>query len=334
MIQQYTELIRQGQDLKENEAYQCLQDIFSENCPEEEIIELLKALIHKGESLEELIGFSRSLLENCVSVDLDDDAIDLCGTGGSGLERYNISTSVAFLLAASGIKVAKHGNKGSSKNNGSFDLLEKLGIDLQSTPEEESRHFARYGLCFLFARTHHPAMKNVGPARAKLGQRSIFNLIGPLCNPANVSHQIVGVSNPSIGPLMAEALLKLGKKKVMIVHGEPGIDELSISGKNTIWLGSDGKIEEQQLNPSDLGIEIKAYSDLPHGDCEKNAQLFHQLLEGDPCQGLDDMVALNAGAAMMLVGATTDISEGYQTAKANLKNGKAKEFFEAYPKID
>ncbi len=333
MLNTFIDKVKEGSDLSAKEASESLSILLNKPCEEDQIIELLNALSEKGESIDEVCGFASELMNNCSKVSIDKEAIDLCGTGGSGLDRYNISTTVAFTLASGGFPVAKHGNKGSKQPNGAFDLLEKLGIDINTTPEQEAQQFKDHNLCFLFARSHHPAMKAVGPARAKLGKRSIFNIVGPLSNPAGVPYQIVGVSNETHGPLLINALKQLGKKRALVVYGEPGIDEFSISGNSKYWLCSEGEISEKSFSLNELNMMPVPYDNLPHGDFNKNANIFMQLLEGDSCNGLLDMVALNAGAAIFTMEKANNIVEGYHIAKELLISGKTKSFFERFPKI-
>jgi anthranilate phosphoribosyltransferase len=333
MLDKFITKIKNGTDLTREEASECVSMLFKEQCAEDQIIDLLDSLINKGESIDEISGFAEELMRNCSKVQIDKEAVDLCGTGGSGLERFNVSTTVAFVLGSGGYPVAKHGNKGSKQPNGAFDLLEELGIDFNTTPEREAELFKEFNLCFLFARTHHPAMKAVGPARAKLGKRSIFNIVGPLSNPAAVSNQIVGVSNEKHGPLLINALKKLGKKRALVVYGAPGIDEFSISGDSKYWFLENGEISENTFRLEHHNLKSVDYAELPHGDCKTNAEIFKKLLEGESCEGLNDMVALNAGAAIYTLGETDSIESGFVLAKELIQSGKTKKFFEAYPKI-
>lgn len=331
-MKSFIEKIKNGQNLSEEEASSCLHSILHDQWEESDLIKFLEALISKGESIDEITGFAKELVKNCVKISIDKEAIDLCGTGGSGLDRFNVSTTVAFVLAAGNYKVAKHGNKGSKQPNGAFDLLEELNIKFMLTPPELENQFNTHNLCFMFARTHHPAMKAVGPARAKLGKRSIFNIVGPLSNPAQVYHQIVGVSKKEQGKDLLQALVNLGKKRALVVYGEPGIDEFSISGNSTYWFWDGNTISKNTFNPKEHGITLKDYTQLPHGLSDINAELFLRLLEGDSCGGLDDMVALNAGAAIYTLGKTESIQEGYKIAKELLSSGKVKNYFDQFPK--
>lgn len=334
MFEDALKKISGGQDLSTEEASSCLSEIFSGNIKEEKIISFLKVLTKKGESINEILGFARQLSSRSVTVTGLQHAVDTCGTGGSGMDRFNIGTTMAFVLASGGYSVAKHGNRGSRKPNGSFDLLEVLDVNFELTAEQESAIFKKTGLAFLFARAHHPDMKIVGAARAKLESRSIFNIIGPLCNPANVSFQVVGVSNKDLGPKLIEVLKQLGRKRAIVVYGEPGIDEFSVSGQSTYWLLNEkGEISLHHLDPGIINIPLHEFSSVPGGEAKDNKELFFRVLNGEDCNGLLNMVALNAGAAIHVLGRSISIVDGYHTALDLINSGQTKEFFESYKSI-
>lgn len=322
--------LRAGKNLDLQQSGEALKTILSGNPGHESIASFLKALSDKGETVDEIVGFAQVLMQHGRGLVLEGDPIDLCGTGGSGLTRFNVSTAVAFVLAAQGVKVAKHGNKGSKRPNGSFDLLEKLGVRLDATPEQQLRLYSDFGLCFLFARAHHPAVKAAGPARASLGTRTIFNLIGPLCNPAGVTRQIVGVSDSTIGPIMIEALRRLGRTKAFVPFGHPGLDEFSVCGSTRVWSLENGNIGEHLYRPEDFGLRQRSPQDLPGGDVENNEKIFRRLLDGEELNGLQDMVCLNAAAGLQVCGLCTELREGIQTVRDTLKLGTARKFFDDY----
>jgi anthranilate phosphoribosyltransferase len=328
MLKTWTEQILKGHALSRKEAEQALGALLEPSSSDEDRASFLEAMADKGETVDEICGFVDGMMFRCEKVVLPSGGVDLCGTGGSGLERFNISTTVAYLLASMDIGVVKHGNKGSKKNNGSFDLLEKLGVDLTLSPEEQAKRYNAAHLCFLFARVHHPGVKAVGPARAQLGQRTIFNLVGPLCNPASVQHQVLGVSDPKLGPIMAEALLKLGREKAAVVWGEPGIDEFSVSGDSRVWWVVNGEVREETVQLSDFGLSPVPYEKLPKGDCDVNAEIFTKICEGDEQDGLADMVALNAAAALVVTNRVGSLKEGFALSREKLRSGAVKAFFE------
>jgi anthranilate phosphoribosyltransferase len=323
--------IEKGNDLSDIESSLCLAEIFNGSITEERVITFLKALRAKGESISEILGFAKQLSSRGITVSGLQNSVDTCGTGGSGLDRFNIGTTTAFVLASGGYPVAKHGNKGSKKSNGSFDLLEALDVNFDLNPEQEKEIFKKTGLAFLFARNHHPEMKLVGPARAKLETHSIFNIIGPLCNPANVQFQVVGISKKELGEKLIQVLKLLGRKRAIVVYGEPGIDEFSISGPSIYWLLNEkGEISVHHIDVGIIGIQRREFNLVPGGDAKVNKELFYKILEGDECDGLLDMVALNAGAAIHVLGRSVTIIDGCNTARELIHSGQAKDFFEAY----
>jgi anthranilate phosphoribosyltransferase len=323
--------VSNGQDMTEQEASLCLSEIFSGKIPEEKCVSFLKALTEKGESVDEILGFAKHLSSRSVGVVGLHNAVDTCGTGGSGMARFNVGTTMAFVLASGGYPVAKHGNRGSRKPNGSFDLLEALDVNFELTPEQESAIFKKTGLAFLYARAHHPDMKTVGSARAKMNTRSIFNIIGPLCNPANVSFQVVGISNKELGEKMIQVLKRLGRKRAIVVYGEPGIDEFSISGPSSYWLLNEkGDVSFHNIELGIIGIQSHDFATVPGGDAKTNQDLFSRILKGESCSGLLDMVALNAGAAIHVLGRSVSIVDGYHTALDLISSGQTLEFFESY----
>ena len=328
MLKNLTELCLQGNSLIPSQAEAALEALLDVSTEDASRVAFLGALADKGESAEEIVGFAQAMMKRCVPVSLPHPGLDLCGTGGSGLERFNVSTTVAFVLAALGVPVCKHGNRGSKKGNGSFDLLEALGLPIDLDAKEQVKRFSEHGLCFLFARAHHPTVKAVGPARAELGRRTIFNLVGPLCNPSNTERQVLGVSDPELGPRMIEALKALGRKSAMVVWGEPGIDELSLSGKSRMWELKENKITETSITPEDVSLPLIPWDSLPAGDADHNATIFKEILLGEEAEGLRDVVALNTASALMVSGYEPDLKKGVQIALETLQSGKAQNLFE------
>ncbi len=228
------------------------------------------------------------------------DAIDVCGTGGSGLPRINTSTIVAFLLARQGLGVAKHGNKAASGRFGSFDLLEKLGINFEKTPEELEKDYRENHLAFIFARNFHPAMKFFAEARVKIGKPTIFNILGPLLNPANPKRQIIGTSFANQMRLIAEACEALGKERVMVVRGEDGLDEVTLCGKTKIVELNNGEISEYEIEPEDFGIKRATFDEISGGDAEKNTKIAKDILDGKCESRHTDLVKINMQLALKL----------------------------------
>lgn len=291
---------------------------------EEQGAELLRRWAGRGETATEIAALVRLLRERCRRVPVSRPGLDLCGTGGSGLTRYNVSTTAAVLLAAAGVPVAKHGNRGSRRANGSFDLLEALGLPLDLEPEALASLYEQTGLCFCFARAHHPAVAAAVPYRKAAGGRSIFNLAGPLANPAELSCQVVGVLDQRTAERIAGALLELGVQRAVVVWGHPGIDELSVVGPSD-WLHLEDGVRVSGGCPGGLYPGLN-HADLPGGDAECNAGLFTALLDGTESGPLRDLVCINAGLAIDLWHARTPALQGpgYREALELLASGKAR----------
>src|SRR4051812_13511543 len=290
---------------------------------------LLAAWSARGETGAELAAVVRALLARAVRLPMDDRCLDLCGTGGSGLARYNVSTTAAFVLAAAGVPVAKHGNRGSRRPDGSFDLLDALQVPFAQTPEAHARLRAETGCCFLFARAMHPAVAAVAPMRKAAGRRTVFNLAGPLANPCRPRRQLIGVIDERTARVVAGALAALGTERGLVVWGHPGIDELSITGESRWLLVEGGALREGAVEPLHPGL---AHDALPCGEAAANAEVFRRLLAGDERGPLADLVALNAGAAIdlwrgRLPGAASD---GVREARELLRSGAVLKAFERH----
>ncbi len=291
--------------------------------------EILVAWSERGETGSELATVVECLLAKAVAVPIP-GGMDLCGTGGSGLGRYNVSTTAAFVLAAAGIPVIKHGNKGSKAPNGSFDLLETLGVPFQLPVTQLIKLQAETGVCFLFARAVHPAVAAVAPARklaAGRVRRTVFNLAGPLANPCRPRRQIIGVTDESTAHVVADAIQRLGSERALVVRGHPGIDEVSITGPTHVWDIRGGKIHHvivERIHQHGLD-----HAHLPCGDSIANAATFHRMLSGEERGPLLDMVCANAGAALDCWHDRKVLSDsvGFDHAKELIASGKAKTAF-------
>ena len=319
--------IQAGQMLSVDDAEQCLNMILEGDVPDEEIATLLIALGERGETADEILGFCKALLAKAHPLTISSNVIDLCGTGGSGLDRFNVSTTSAFVLAAGGVPVMKHGNKGSKKPNGSFDLLEKLGCNFDLEDARLVEVFEQTHVGFLFARKYHPVMKKVVAARQMANRRTIFNLSAPLCNPVNPQCQIVGTIDAGVGRHLVEVLRKLGRKRFLVVIGAPGIDEISISGETQVFEYHQGKVSEYTLSPSDFGIEAQDYDTIPGGDYKENEGIFLSLMDNQGPKSILDMVCLNAGAAFYCFGKAGTILDGYLLSKDLFEKGLVREKF-------
>jgi anthranilate phosphoribosyltransferase len=257
------------------------------------------------------------------------DVVDLCGTGGDGLDTFNVSTAAGFVVAASGVRVAKHGNRAASSKCGSADLLEGLGARLDLTGAQAARVIEECGFCFLFAQRFHPAMRHVGPVRREIGIRTVFNVIGPLSNPANPRAQLVGVGAKPLGPLVAEALRLRGMPRAMVVHSADGLDEISTAGQSTTWVLENGVVSERVLRPSDFGLPEHPSKAMAGGDLAENKETLLRVLGGEALP-VADFVVMNAAAALHVAGAARDFREGTTMARLAISSGRAKQIMEQY----
>ncbi len=330
MLKEYINKVKKGDSLSVQESEKCLLTILDNEVDDNQIADFLISLAEKGESKNEVIGFSNILLSKTLPLKLDKESIDLCGTGGSGLNRFNVSTTSSFILASGGVKVIKHGNKGSQKPNGSFDLLDELKCNYDLKEENQKKLFNSTNLTFIFARKYHPAMKKVVNARKMAKRRTIFNIIGPLCNPAKPNYQIIGTTDSKKAKLIADCLLEMSKKRCLVVLGEPGIDEISISGKTSIYKIQDNTINKYKLDPHKFNINYTEYSKIPAGNADENISILNSLLNNTAPESIKDMVCLNSGAAFYCYGKTENIKEGIEKSRSLLKSGTVKEFVDNY----
>ncbi|RXR30043.1 anthranilate phosphoribosyltransferase [Sphingobium fluviale] len=288
---------------------------------DEEISTFLTALTERDETADEIAGAAMAMRERMIAIDAPPHAIDVCGTGGDGQHTLNVSTAVALVVAACGVPVAKHGNRAASSKAGGADTLEALGVKLDIAPEVAEAQLADLGICFLFAQAHHPALKRMAPIRKSIGKRTIFNLLGPLANPARVKRQLIGIARPDYVPIYTEALDRLGVERAMIVSGEEGLDELSISGVSRFAsIGFD--LGHDIIAPEGVGLPRHPLSDIRGGDATFNAAALRRLLEGE--QGAyRDAVLLNAAAALIVAGEAEDGEEAVEEAAEAIDKGLA-----------
>lgn len=286
---------------------------------------LLAALRTRGETVAEIIGFAQAMRERAIRVPVEHDSplLDTCGTGGTGVNTFNISTASMFVAAAGGARVAKHGNRGVTRKSGAADVLEALGAQLSQSPERLAASIREVGLAFIFARDYHPAMKFVAPIRADLKARTIFNSLGPLTNPAGANRQLLGVYGPGLIETMVGVLAGLGVKRALVVYGD-GIDELTVAGVNTVCeLHEDGSLRRYTLTPEEVGLPRYRLEDLLGGEPSENAATIRAVLSGQERGAKRDMVCLNAGAALYLVDQAAAIGEGVELAARLIDSGKA-----------
>ncbi len=279
------------------------------------------ALRIRGETVEEIAAFATAMREAARTLDHPYDAIDTCGTGGDGQHTFNISTAAALVLAGAGLKVAKHGNRAMSSKSGSSDVLSVLGVNLQAGPAQQRRSLDQAGIAFLFAPAYHGAMRHVGPVRAEIGFRTVFNLLGPLSNPAGAKRQVMGVYDPRLLEPLAEVLGRLGATRAWTVHGQ-GLDELTTTGETEVAEWKDGAVRRFTVTPEDAGLPRASLDALRGGDAEENAAALRALLDGAK-GAYRDIVLLNAAAALVVADRAADLAEGAAEAAAVIDDGRA-----------
>ncbi len=293
-----------GRDLDFDQARRAMDIIMDGEATQAQIGSYLTALRMKGETVDEVAGSARSMRAHVVSVDVPRDPgamlVDTCGTGGDGKHTFNISTTAAFVIAGHGLKVAKHGNRAASSKSGSADVLLAMGGNLDLTPEQVAQCVQEVGIGFLYAINHHPAMRHAIGPRRELGQRTIFNILGPLTNPAGASHQLIGVYDPDLTETMARVLGALGSKAASVVHGADGLDELSTTGPNRVSRLYEGSVTTFQLHPQTLGLAPATLDDFQGGSPEENALITRAILSGADRGPRRDIVLLNAAGALAL----------------------------------
>ena len=329
MIQPAIAELMDGRDLSQESARDVMRTIMAGEATPGQIGAFLVALRIKGETADEIAGCAEAMREHVLVVHpARTDLVDTAGTGGDGAGTFNISTAAALVAAAAGAGVAKHGNRAVSSSSGSADVLEALGFNLELPPETIARSIDELGFGFLFAPTHHPAMRHAAPVRRELATRTVFNVLGPLTNPAGARAQVVGVYAPELVPTIAEVLARLGAERAFVVHGAAGVDELSPAGPNLVCEVADGQVRRREIDPLDLGIERCAPADLGGGDPAENAETIRRIFSGAD-GGKRDAVLLNAAGAIAAGGLASDLAEGVGFAREAVDSGAAGERLEA-----
>ncbi|WP_430429470.1 anthranilate phosphoribosyltransferase [Parasphingorhabdus sp.] len=289
----------------------------------------LVEMADRGETADEIVAAARAMRARMITVPAPDNAIDVCGTGGDGSHSLNISTATALVVAACDIPMAKHGNRAASSKSGAADTLEALGLDLAKAADNGAKNLREIGIAFFFAPNHHPALGPLAPIRKDIGRRTIFNLLGPLCNPARVRRQLIGVASPDLVETYAKAAAQLGYDKAMIVSGEEGLDELSISGPSKVALVDGDTITISRITPEDVGLERHPAEAIKGGDAEYNAAALRQLLLGEK-SAYRDAVLLNSAAALMVAGEVDNWEAGVEEATEALDKGLAKALLDCW----
>ena len=322
MIRESINTVVSGQSLTMEEASSVMREIMEGEATPAQLGAFLTALALKGETTQEIAGMARVMREMALRVDVDGELVDTVGTGGDGKNTFNISTATAFIAAGAGLKVAKHGNRAASGSCGSADVLEALGVQIELSPEAVARCINEVGVGFMFAPAFHPAMRHAGPMRREIGIRTVFNILGPLTNPAGAQTQLLGVAFPELGGIMAEVLGLLGSHHAMIVHGAGGLDEISLSGDTSVWEVRGGQVEEWTLRVEDTGLPKTPIEAIRGGSKEENAATMRRLFQGE--QGpVRNMVLLNSAGVLMVGDKTETIRHGVEMSAGIIDGGGA-----------
>ncbi len=322
------EKLMKNHSLQPEEMTESMNAIMDGEVHEIQLAAFLTALRHKGETVEELVAAAKVMRSRAKALPYScPDAVDTCGTGGDGGKTFNVSTAAALVAAAGGAKVLKHGNRSVSSKSGSADVLEAMGISIHQEPAEAMGKLHRYGMAFLFAPDYHASMKHAAGVRKMLGFRSVFNMLGPLVNPGSVEQQVMGVYDASLTRPMAEALMKLGVKRAMVVHGSDGMDELTVTGDSYVCEVKHGEILEYVIKPEELGLELVDLKELEGDGPEENAEKIRLVLEGKR-DGSRSIVLLNAGAVLYVAGIARNLQEGVLKAAEIIDDGSALAFYE------
>lgn len=325
VMKPYLEKIVEGKHLTADEAYEAMDCIMSGGATQAQIASFVTGLRMNHETVDEITGFAKVMRAKAAVVKGETEAIDIVGTGGDLASSFNISTTSAFVIAGAGQKVAKHGNRSVSSKSGAADVLEALGAKIGLSPEQNQKCLEEIGVAFLFAQTHHGSMKYAGPVRAQLGVRSVFNILGPLANPAMTNYIVLGVYEEDLLRPMAEVMQNLGVKQAMIVYGDDCLDEISISDTTSICEIRDGKLISYKISPEEFGMAMAPKDSIKGGTSDENAVITREILTGKEQGPKRDIVLMNAGSALYTIGAAKDMQEGIEIARKSIDSGKALE---------
>lgn len=327
MISGITQKLAGGNDLTHAEMDGAMESIMTGACSTGEIVAFLSALSAKGETIDEIAAAAGTMRRHAIAIRCSNPTIlDTCGTGGDRKNSFNISTATAFVVAGCGVTIAKHGNRSVSSRCGSADILEALGVRISLAKEKVEQCLAEVGIAFLYAPDFHPAMKFAAPARKQIGRRTIFNVLGPLCNPAGATNQLIGVYSPELGPVIAAVCGKLGTSHCLAAHGAGVMDEITTTGPTQINEFKGGSVKSYSIAPGDFGFAIAGFDDLVGGDAADNARIMAGLFDGDRGPKRD-IVVFNAGAAIYAADKAGSIAEGVVMANEALDSGAAKKKF-------
>ena len=333
MIVEATAKVVERKNLTAAEAEQVMDEIMSGEAQQMNMAAFLTALRMKGETVEEISAFAKGMRKHGIKVPVEGDVLEIVGTGGDEANSINISTTASIVVAAAGYKVAKHGNRSVSSRSGAADGLEALGVKLDLEPDKNAEVLKKGNICFMFAQKYHAAMRFVGPVRKALGIRTVFNILGPLANPAGANLELMGVYSEELVEPMAHVLEKLGVKRALVVYGQDRLDEISVSAPTTCVELNNGEYKKYELTPEQFGFKRSSKSDLVGGDGAANAKITESILKGECTDAKADAVLMNAGAGIYLAGGAGSIEEGINIARETIKSGKAYEKLKEFVKL-
>ena len=332
MIKQAIEILSKKQDLTPEMMEQVMDEIMRNEATDAQKASLLTSLYMKGETIEEITAAARGMRKHCERFLNDQDVLEIVGTGGDGSNTFNISTVASIVVSAAGIPVAKHGNRAASSKCGTADCLEALGVKIDLEPAKSEQLLKQIQICFLFAQKYHTAMKYVGGVRKEMGVRTLFNILGPLANPAGASMQLLGVYSEELVEPLARVLYNLGVKSAMVVYGEDSIDEISLSAPTKVCEFRNGNFKSYVIEPEQFGLKRCKKEELEGGTPEENAKIVLEILDG-VYNPKTDAVLLNAGAAIYVAGGATTVEEAIDIAREMIQSGKAKKQLEEFIRL-
>lgn len=333
MLKELLAKVSAKENLTYDEAKGAISEIMSGECSPVLISSFLTALAAKGETEEEIAGCADGMRSMALILDSGCETLDIVGTGGDRSNSFNISTSASLIIAAAGIKVAKHGNRAASSKSGAADCLEALGVKIDASPEKMKKALDEANICFLFAQKYHSAMRYVGPVRKEIGIRTVFNILGPLTNPANAQRMILGVFNEDYVDKISKALVKLGVKEALVVFGEDGLDEISACGETLVAEVRNGEIKHYKISPEDFGLVRCTKEELLGGTPQENAQITRNVLNGKGTAAQRTAVIMNAGAGIYVSKTGVTLAEAIKTAQDMIDSGKAAKTLEDFIRI-
>lgn len=332
MIQEAIIKLAKKEDIGYEMAKTVMNEIMSGEATDVQKAAYLSELSMKGETIEEITGSAEEMRNHATKLPYEGEALEIVGTGGDGSNSFNISTTAAFVISAAGVPVAKHGNRAASSKSGAADVLEALGVNIMISPQRSAEILREIGICFLFAQGYHGAMKYVAPIRKELGIRTVFNILGPLTNPARASLQLMGVYDGALVTDMAKVLMNLGVKKGMVVYGQDKLDEISLSAPTTVCEIAEGKLRSYEITPEQFGLKRCEKEELAGGSPKENAVITREILQGKKGPKRDAVV-MNAGAALYIAGKAVEIEGGIRLAEAMIDSGRAKKQLEAFIRL-